>query len=110
MRKLRTADALVFCRCVKRLGLKEQLRNIAMNADTAKDVWNQGFDIIWTMFDMATEKDGEAAIYEFLAGPFEMTTAQVANLDLDVLMANLKQLAEENNLSGFFKTAAGSMR
>jgi hypothetical protein len=39
-----------------------------------------------------------------------MTTAQVANLDLDVLMANLKQLAEENNLSGFFKTAAGSMR
>ncbi len=110
MRKLKTCDIPVLCRCVKKLGLKEQIRAIAQESDTAKDVWDQGFDIIWTMFDMATEKDGEAAIYEFLAGPFEMTTAQVANLELDALVANLKQLTEENNLSGFFKTAAGSMR
>lgn len=110
MRKLRTADALTFCRCIKRIGLKEQLRNIAMNADSAKDVWDQGFDIIWTMFDAATEKDGEAAIYEFLAGPFEMTPKQVSELELETLVANLKQLAAENNLSGFFKTAAGSMK
>ena len=110
MRKLRTTDALVFCRCIKRLGLKEQIRNIIMNADTAKDVLDQGFDIIWTMFDLATEKEGEKAIYEFLSGPFEMTPKQVSELELDVLISNIKQLAEENNLAGFFKTAAGSMK
>lgn len=110
MRKLKTADILVFCRCVKRIGLKEQIRTIAQNADTAKDVWDNGFDFLWTLFDAATEKEGESAIYEFLAGPFEMTPKQVSELDLDVLMANLRQLAEENNLAGFFKTAAGSMK
>ena len=110
MRKLKTADIPALCRCVKRIGLKEHLRTIAQEANTAEDVWNQGFDIIWTLIDVATEKDGEAAIYEFLAGPFEMTAKEVADLDLDVMMANLRQLAEENNLANFFKTAAGSMK
>ena len=81
-----------------------------MKADTAQDLYDKGFDIIWTMVEMATEKDGEAAIYDFLAGPFEMTPDQVGQLELDVLVSNLKQLAAENNLASFFKTAAGSMR
>ena len=110
MRKLKTADIPVLCRCVKRLGLKEQLRTIAQTSNNAQDVWNQGFDFIWNLFDIATEKEGENAIYEFLAGPFEMTTKEVENLDLDVMMANLKQLAEENNLAGFFKSAAALMK
>ena len=110
MRTLRTTDAINFCRCIKRIGLKEQIRAITMNADSAKDIYEQGFDIIWTLIDAATEKEGEAAIYEFLAGPFEMTPEQVGQLELDALFANIKQLAEENNLAGFFKTAAGSMK
>lgn len=110
MRKLKTADIPALCRCVKRIGLKEQLRSIAQEANTAEDVWNQGFDIIWTIIDIATEKESEFAIYEFLAGPFEMTAKEVADLDLDVMMANLRQLAEENNLANFFKAAAGSMK
>ena len=110
MRKLRTADIPAFCRCVKRLGLKEQVKNMAQQANNAKDVWSFGFDFIWEMFDVATEANGEAIIYEFMAGPFEMTPEQVAELDLDVLISNLQQMAEENNLLGFFKSAAASMK
>ena len=112
MRKLKTADIPAFCRCIKKLGVKEQIRDLAQKANTASELvaWDNGFDFFWDLLDIATEKAGEAVIYEFLAGPFEMTTEQVAELDLDVLFENIRQLAAENNLAGFFKTAAGSMR
>ena len=110
MRKLKTADIPVLCRCVKRLGLKEQLRTIAQTSNTAQDVWDQGFDFVWNLFDIATEKNGEAAIYEFLAGPFEMSPEEVRDLELDALIGNVQQLVKENNLAGFFKSAAALMK
>lgn len=110
MRKLKTADIPAFCRGIKQLGLKDQIKEIAEKSNTAKDVWSFGFDFLWNLFDVATEKHGETVIYEFLSGPFEMTPEEVADLDLDVLITNLKQLAQENNLTGFFKSAAASMR
>lgn len=110
MRKLKTSDIPSLCRSVKKLGLKEQFKQIAQEANSGQDVWNRGFDLIWNLFDVATEKNGEAAIYEFLAGPFEMTPKEVRDLDLDVLIPNLQQLAAENNLTVFFKSAARLMR
>lgn len=110
MRKLKTSDVPVLCRCMKKLGIKEKFQVIAREANSAKDVWAQGFDLIWSLFDVATEPEGEAVIYEFLAGPFEMTTDEVRDLGLDELLANLQQLATENNLATFFKFAAKSMK
>ncbi len=110
MRKLKTSDIPVFCRCLKKIGLKEQFQAVAKDADNAKDIWDKGFDLVWYVFDAATEKAGETAIYSFLAGPFEMSEDEVANLDLDVLFENLQQLATENNLTVFFKSAAKLMK
>ena len=110
MRKLKTSDVPVLSRCLKKLGLKEQFRELALKSDNAADLWANGFDFIWNLFDMATEKSGEMAIYEFLAGPFEMTPKQVADLELDVLIENLQQLVKENNLGTFFNIAARLMR
>ena len=110
MRKLKTSDIPVLCRCLKRMGAKDKFKEIAMTSDTLKDVASRGFDLVWDLFDLATEKEGEVYIYEFLAGPFEMTTEEVRDLDLDVLFENLKQLVRENNLVAFFKFAAVSMK
>ena len=110
MRKLKTTDVPVFCRLIKRLGVKDQIRELALKANTAADVWDNGFDFMWNLFDIATEKNGEAAIYEFLAGPFEMTPEEVRDLELDALIGNVQQLVKENNLAGFFKSAAALMR
>ena len=110
MRKLKTSDIPVLCRCLKRLGVKEQFKTIAKESNGLKDAWDKGFDLIWSIFDAATEQSGENLIYEFLAGPFEMQEQEVADLDFDILSANLKQLAEENNLMAFFKFAAKSMK
>lgn len=110
MRKLKTADIPVLCRCVKRLGLKDKIREIAQAAENVQDIWSFGFDFVWDLFDIATEKEGEEALYEFLAGPFEMTPEEVRDLDLDILISNTQQLVSENNLVSFFKFAAASMR
>lgn len=110
MRKLKTHDIPCLCRSIKKLGLKEKFKTIAQEADSAADAWDRGFDLIWELFDVATEKQGELALYEFLAGPFEMKPEEVRDLDLDVLIPGLKQLAAENNLSAFFKSAASLMR
>lgn len=110
MRKLKTSDIPSFGRCLKKLGFKEKIQAVAKEADSAKDVWDKGFDMIWGIFDLATEADGEKALYEFLAGPFEMKPEEVEDLDIDILFENLKQLAEENNLVGFFKSAAKLMK
>jgi hypothetical protein len=39
-----------------------------------------------------------------------MTPEEVADLDLDVLIDNLKKLVEENNLGRFFDIAARLMK
>jgi hypothetical protein len=110
MRKLKTSDVPSLCRSLKKLGLKEKFRALAQEANSAKEAWDRGFDIIWELFDAATENGGEVAIYEFLAGPFEMTPEEVADLDLDILIENCQQLAKENNLGAFFKSAAKLMK
>ena len=110
MRKLKTSDVPVLSRCLKKLGLKEQFRELALKSDNAQDMWANGFDFIWNLFDTATEKAGESAIYDFLSGPFEMTPKQVADLDLDVLIEHLQRLVKENNLGTFFGIAARLMK
>lgn len=110
MRKLKTTDIPAFCRCLKKIGVKDQIQAISKESDSAKDIWDKGFDLLWGIFDLATEANGENALYEFLAGPFEMQPREVADLDFDILFNNLRQLAEENNLTVFFKSAAKLMK
>ncbi len=110
MRKLKTSDIPAFCRCLKKIGVKDQIQAISKEADSAKDMWDKGFDLIWGIFDLATEAEGENALYDFLAGPFEMSAKEVADLEFDILFNNLKQLADENNLTVFFGSAAKLMK
>ena len=110
MRKLKTSDIPAFCRCLKKLGVKEKIQTVAREANKVQDVWDKGFDLVWGLFDLATEAEGEQVLYDFLAGPFEMQPQEVADLTIDVLFENLKKLAEENNLHAFFKFAASSMK
>lgn len=110
MRKLKTSDIPVLSRCLKKLGLKEQFRELALKSNNAADMWTNGFDFIWNLFDAATEKSGESALYEFLSGPFEMTPKQVADLDLDILIEHMQKLVKENNLGTFFNIAARLMK
>jgi len=110
MRKLKTRDVPEFCRTLKMIGIKEEIKQIAMKPISAKEAMSEGFDLVYSIFDRATEKDAEAYLYAFLAGPFEMTAEEVADMDLTDFIASIKQLAEGNDLVGFFKSAAASMK
>lgn len=110
MRKLETSDVFAFCRCIKKIGVKERVKTIAQEANSIQDVWDRGFELIWELFDIATETNGEGILCEFLARPFEMSVEEVAHLHVDELIKNLQQLAEENNLTVFFKSAAKLMK
>lgn len=110
MRLLKTSDIPAMCRCLKAIGVKEKIKNMAQNADDAKDVWGMGFDLLWDVFDAATEKKGEKSLYEFLAGPFEMPATEVEDLPIAELIENLKQIASDNNLNSFFKLATDLMK
>lgn len=110
MRKLVASDIMSFCRCIKKIGVKDEIKKIAMSADSGKDAWNKGFELIYNIFDLATEKNGEANIYEFLSGPFEMPAEDVKNMELPEFITAVKKLATENNLMAFFGSATALMR
>lgn len=110
MRKLETGDVFALCRCLKKLGVKEKFQAIAKDANTVEDIWDRGFDLVWDLFDVATETNGESELCTFLANPFEMTPEEVTHLPIDELFDKLKQLAAENNLLTFFKYAARLMK
>jgi len=111
MRKLKTRDVPVLCRCLKAIGIKDEIKAIAQNPEAAKkDAWDKGFDLVYDLFDKATEENGEQYIYTFLSGPFEMDAEAVADMDIADLFAAIKQLAEENDLAGFFGSALRSMK
>lgn len=106
MRKLETGDVFAAARLVKKIGIKEKFKAIAEEANNAGDVFDKGYELIWDLFDSATDQQCEAEIYAFLSGPLEMTPEEVSHLPLDELFKSLQQLAAENNLAAFFKFAA----
>lgn len=109
MRKLKTPDIFSTARAIKRLGLREQVLKLALECDTADDLWNRGFDLFWWLVDSATE-DGEKEFYKILSGPFEMSAEDVENLDLTDMMPMLGKLIDENDLKTFWNAVAGILK
>lgn len=103
MRKLNTADVFAMARIVRASGIREELRaliqRVAGSDENTASVGIEGFLVI---MEAMAERKAERAIYEALAGPFELTADEVAELDLDMLADHLTLLAEENNLKRFF--------
>lgn len=56
MRKLITSDIFAACRMLKRIGVKEEVKKIAADKDSFVESFDAGFELIWNIFDAATEK------------------------------------------------------
>lgn len=61
-----------------------------------------GVSGVFKIIEIATEARVEGRVYEFLAGPFEMTPADVQNMPLPDFVENVTRLTKENDLSSFF--------
>lgn len=107
MRKLQTSDVFAALRVIKAANLREELKPMLKrvaekSAEEKSDVQDIGIDGILSMVGLLSEAKAEKAMYEVLAGPFEMKASEVAALDIVTLADNIQTLAQENDLKVFF--------
>lgn len=112
MRKLITSDLFTAGRMMAQIGAKDIIENAAKNAQKMEDVWENGFDLMWSLFEKASTKGSEDAIYTFLAGPFEMEREEIKGMNLVNFFETVKEFAELNkdDLVPFFKLAEKSTK
>lgn len=121
MRKLIASDVFAALRVVsaieKKQGIETTIKDLVKNAEnetkadgddkTAKErnddfIVRVGVSGVFKIIEIATEARVEGRVYEFLAGPFEMTPANVQNMPLPDFVENVTRLTKENDLSSFF--------
>lgn len=121
MRKLIASDVFAALRVVsaieKKQGIETTIKDLVKNAEnetkadgddkTAKErnddfIVRVGVSGVFKIIEIATEARVEGRVYEFLAGPFEMTPADVQNMPLPDFVENATRLTKENDLSSFF--------
>ena len=108
MRKLTTQDVFAALRIVSDLNLKDEVQALAQLANDGKLSRNEiGAQAFMKVLDLFVSKKAEGRVYEFLAGPFEITPEDVRDLPLMDLAEKLKALAEENDIAGFFTLLGG---
>ena len=108
MRKLRTADLFSFARVVKASGIREELVTYMQGISADADREKVGMNTILMIIEALSEKKAERAVYEALAPVFEMNVTEVETMSPSELFAKLKQMGEENDLSGFFDLLFGT--
>lgn len=74
------------------------------------DLYNIGIDAFMSVVDMAAKKGVESSVYEFLAPVWGVGTDEVANMDLDAVAANLREMIAMNDFSAFFKKSEALTR
>ncbi len=111
MRKLASIDIFAFCRVVTAIGIKDEVKSIAMKVDKASDLKEElGFDLLFNIFEKATAKKGEKALFEFFAGIFEMSPEDVSRMDPVDFMDTVLEAADIEKWKAFFSRVAALMQ
>lgn len=108
MRKLQTKDVFAAMRIIKKANMREEIKPfIKLASEGSINIEDIGIEGILGLIETFVEKNAENAIYEVLAGPFEVKPDEVASMELNTLKENLEALAKENNLKVFFTSLVG---
>jgi len=110
MRKLQAHDIFAFGRVVKEIGLKEELKSICMNSNNIQDVYESGFELLFTLFEKATTDKAENELLKFFADIFEEEVDSVKTSDPVEFLDKLMEVAEPKKWRDFFTRAASLIR
>ena len=118
MRKLKTMDVFAAARIVKAAGIKEEVKRIALEYSDKKEITESyqkqvGAELVISIIDGLSEKRAESMMYEFLAGPFEMTPEEIGNLEIQELfdkIAELGKLESPEGWASFFKSLGAMIK
>lgn len=105
MRKLQTSDVFELARLVKKINIKEELKEVAMKANADSDVYSVGFEMIFSLMEKFAENNSEEALYEFLSGPLEISKEEIKVMDPLDLVEKLSKIADIDRWKAFLKLA-----
>lgn len=106
MRNLNLGDAFQLARIIKKLKIKDELKDITSNITEESNKMEIGIDLMYAIFDKATEKQTEQEIYKFLSRPFEVKPEEVEKMGLFEVVENFSKVANLEEWKAFLKQAA----
>lgn len=115
MRLLKAKDLAPALRVVNKAGIREEIVRMSDKVKDGNEPLNTreiGVEVIFNILANAGDEAAEKAVFEFLAGPFEMEPDEIRELDLAELIEKLKEAVDLNKetLQPFFGSLAGLIR
>ena len=113
MRNLRTSDIFSACRLLSAIGIREEIKEVAMKAEENKIKKvhvDMGFDLLFGILEKATQENAEKEIYKFIADLFECDWESVRDMDPIELLDKLEQVADIEKWKNFFQRVAALMK
>lgn len=111
MRGLQTSDIIAAARVLTKIGLKEEIKEVARQAEenknsknnkNKKDKFDFGFDLIFGVIEKATQKNAEREIYIFIADLLECTPEEVEKMNPAKMLKALLEVANVEEWKDFF--------
>ena len=103
MKKLTGKHVFSMAKIIKAANLKEDLGDIIAKAQNGEmSTEKVGIEGLMTVISACGDDHVEKRVYELLDDVFE---AKTADMSLEAIAENFKQLAKENNLMNFFRSA-----
>lgn len=113
MRSLQTSDIFSACRLLAKIGVREEIREVAKQAEenkTKKIKVDLGFDMLFGILEKATKEDSEEEIYKFIASLLEQDWQEIRIMDPIELLDQLEKVADIEKWKNFFKRVAALMK
>jgi len=108
VRKINTGDVFILARIMKNGNVKDVIARFIESGKTQTYKTNPeafGMEIFSALADVLADKNVEPLVYTLLSGITEKSENDIKAQSIDDLLADLKQIATENNVASFFKTA-----
>lgn len=105
MRNLNFGDVFQLARLIKKLKIKDELKDISSNITEESNKMEIGIDLMYTIFDKATEKQAEQDIYKFLSRPFEVKPEEIEKMDLFEVVEKFSKVANLEEWKSFLNQA-----
>ena len=105
MRNLETHDIFSAVRLLNKIGVREEIREVAKQAEENKTKtirFDMGFDLMLGILEKATSENSETEIYKFIANLFECEWEEVRKMNPITLMKNLEKVANFEEWKSFF--------
>ena len=105
MRNLQTTDVFAAFRLISKIGVREEIREVAKQAEANKGKKVQidfGFDLMFGILEKATQKNAENEIYIFIADLLGCEPNEVAVMNPTKLFKCLLEVANVEEWKDFF--------